>query len=202
MFMDWGSDTAPSEPKVTGKGVFQPAIPLQKLTGLLCRDLHAKEATMITVPTPLRRVIQILAAASILTFPRVALTQCAGIHEEGRWRNLSNNGEPSYIDVKMLGGCGDQVLNGEQTASSTRYTMRVWVKQSTGKFYGRPTVKAAYRRWKGQQWLQGNVYTGGYQDQMWLHAEQRDGRSQLHVFIKHQSLDSKPSSQSEYWFAK
>ncbi len=157
---------------------------------------------MIAIPTPLRRIVQLLAVAAALTFPQVALTQCAGIQEEGRWRNLDNNGEPSYIDVKMLGGCGDQVLNGQQTGSSTRYTMRVWVKQSTGQFYGRPTVNAVYRPWKGQKWLQGNVSTGGYQDQMWVHVEQRDGRSQLHVFIKHQSLDSKPSSQSEYWFVK
>jgi len=157
---------------------------------------------MIAVPAPLRRIVQIVAVATILIFPGIALTQCVGISEEGRWRNLDNKGEPSYIDIKMMGGCGDEVLNGEQTATSTHYSMRVWVKQSTGKFYGRPTVKAVYRLWKGQRWLQGNVSTGGYQDQMWVHAGQRDGRSQLHVFIKHQSLDSKPSSQSEYWFAK
>lgn len=29
-----------------------------------------------------------------------------------------------------------------------------------------------------------------------------DGKSQLRVLIRHQSLDSKPSSQSEYWFIK
>jgi hypothetical protein len=150
----------------------------------------------------LRRIVAFLAVATVLVAPRAAFSQCAGIAEEGRWRNLDNNGEPSYIDVKMLGGCGDEVLNGEQTASSVRYTMRVWVKQSTGKFYGRPTVNAVYRPWKGQQWLQGNVSTGGYQDQMWVRVEQRDSRSQLHVFIKHQSLDSKPSAQSEYWFVK
>ena len=162
---------------------------------------------MIAVPTLLRRIVQMMAVAAMLTFSQIALTQCAGISEEGRWRNLDNcnldnNGEPSYIDVKMLGGCGDQVLNGVETGSSPHYSMRVWVKQSTGKFYGRPTVNAEYRPWKGHRWLQGNVSTGGYQDQMWVHVEQRDGRSQLHVFIKHQSLDSKPSSQSEYWFVK
>jgi hypothetical protein len=157
---------------------------------------------MIAIPTPLRRIVQLIAVAAVLTLPQVSLTQCAGIREEGRWRNLDNKGEPSYIDVKMVGGCGDQVLNGEQTGSSTHYTMRVWVRQSTGKFYGRPTVSAAYRPWKGLRWLQGNVYTGGYQDQMWVHVEERNGQSQLHVFIKHQSLDSKPSAQSEYWFVK
>ena len=157
---------------------------------------------MTTVPALFRRIVQIVAVATVLILPRIALTQCAGIREEGRWHNLNNNGEPSYIDVKMLGGCGDQVLNGEQTGTSIHYTMRVWVRQSTGKFYGRPAVNAVYRPWKGQKWLQGNVPTGGYQDQMWMHVEERAGRSELHVFIKHQSLDSKPSAQSEYWFVK
>ena len=158
---------------------------------------------MIAVPALRRRIIQIImAVAPLLALPQAALTQCAGIREEGRWHNLDKTGDPSYIDVKMLGGCGDQVLNGEQTGSSLHYTMRVWVKQSTGKFYGRPAVKATYRPWKGQKWLQGNVATGGYQDQMWVRVEERNGQSQLHVFIKHQSLDSKPSSQSEYWYVK
>lgn len=157
---------------------------------------------MIAVSILIRRIVQTMAIAAILTFPQSALTQCAGISEEGRWRNLDNKGEPSYIDVKMLGGCGDQVLNGVQTGSSPHYTMRVWVRQSSGQFYGRPTVNAVYRPWKGHRWLQGNVSTGGYQDQMWLLVEQRNGQSQLHVVIKHQSLDSKPSSQSEYWFVK
>jgi|ERR1700722_17158132 hypothetical protein len=157
---------------------------------------------MIAISHPFRRIIQLFAVATVLTLPQAAWTQCAGIQEEGRWRNLDNGGEPSYIDVKMLGGCGDQVLNGEQTGSSIRYRMRVWVKQSTGQFYGRAPVNAVYRPWKGQKWLHGNVSTGGYQDQMWVHVEDRNGRSQLHVFIRHQSLDSKPSSQSEYWFVK
>jgi hypothetical protein len=102
----------------------------------------------------------------------------------------------------MVGGCGDEVLNGEQTGSGVRYSVRVWVKQSTGPFCGCPTVNAVYRPWKEQQWSQGNVSTGGYQDQMCVHVEQRVARPQLHVFIKHKSLDSKPSSHSEYWFTK
>jgi len=157
---------------------------------------------MINVPKPLRSFVQILTLASVITLPQIGSTQCVGIKEEGRWRNLANNDDPAFIDVKMLGGCGDQVLNGESTGSSTRYTLRVWVRQSSGQFFGRPSVKAAYRSWNGKRWLQGNVPTGGYVDQMWLHAEDRDGRPQLHVVIKHQSLDSKPSSQSEYWCVK
>jgi hypothetical protein len=75
-----------------------------------------------------------------------ASAQCAGPGEEGRWRNLDNAGEPSFIDVKML-GCGDESLNGAAPQES-HCTMRAWVKQSTGKFYGRPTVSAIYRPWK------------------------------------------------------
>jgi hypothetical protein len=56
---------------------------------------HVKESIMIAVPKLLRRFIQILAVAAVLTLPRVALAQCAGISEEGRWRNLDNKGEPT-----------------------------------------------------------------------------------------------------------
>jgi len=157
---------------------------------------------MIAVPIKFSRIFQIVTLATILISSQIAFTQCVGIKEEGRWRNLASNGDPLYIDVKMIGGCGDQVLNGQQTGGDTRYTIRAWVKQSTGKFYGRPTVKAVYRSWDGRRWLQGEVPTGGYVDQMWLRVEQRNGQPQLHVFIKHKSLDSKPDAQSEYWYVK
>ena len=41
-----------------------------------------------------------------------------------------------------------------------------------------------------------------YQDQVWMHVEERNKQSQLHVFIIHKSLDKRPSYQSEYWFVK
>jgi hypothetical protein len=66
-------------------------------------------------------------------------------------RNLDNRGEPSFIDVKMIGR-GDESLNGAQ-AQGSRYAMRAWVKQSSGQFYGRPTVNATYRPWNGTKWL-------------------------------------------------
>lgn len=157
---------------------------------------------MISIPIALRRFVQIAATAGILISPLLSFAQCEGIKEEGRWRNLDKKGDPAYIDVKMTGGCGDEVLNGASTGSSTSYTMKVWIRQPSGQFYGRPTVKAFYRLWKREKWLRGNVYTGGYQDQMWLHVEERNGRPQLHVFIRHESLDSKPSAQSEYWYTK
>ncbi len=150
----------------------------------------------------MRRNVILLIVATVLAFPQVAWTQCAGISEDGRWRNLDTKGEPSYIEINTVGGCADQSLNGEQTGSSVHYTMQVWVRQPTGKFYGRPSVKAAYRLWKGKRWLQGNIYMDVYQDQVWVHVEERNQQPQLHVVIRHQSLDKRPSYQSEYWFVK
>ncbi len=141
-----------------------------------------------------------LLTASLFLSANSALAQCAAPAEEGRWRNLNmnNNGDPSFIDVKML-GCGDESLNGAEPEAS-HYTMRAWVKQSNGQFFGRPTVNATYRPWNRTKWLYGRIPTGGYVDNMWLQAVEKDGKRQLHVLIKHESLDSKPSATSEYWF--
>ena len=79
--------------------------------------------------------------------------------------------------------------------------MRVWVQQSNGNLYGRPSVAAGYRAWKGAQWLVGRVPTGGYVDNVWARTEDKDGKRMLHVLIKHESLDSKPSATSEHWFS-
>ena len=143
----------------------------------------------------------ILAVAVVLIASTAMFGQCAGIREEGRWRILDSKSEPSVIDVKMS-GCGDEVLNGQPSGGTTGFTLRVWVKQSNGSFFGRPTVKTHFRTWNGKRWLLGDVPVGGYVDQMWLHQEDRNGQHQLHVFIKHKSLDSKPDSQSEFWYVK
>jgi len=148
--------------------------------------------------TPTLALVLLTAAAFVL--PHSASAQCAAPAEDGRWRNLNNNvnGDPSFIDVKM-NGCGDESLNGAPPQAS-HYTMRAWAKQSTGQFYGRPPVSATYRRWNNTNWLYGRIPTGGYVDNMWLQVVQRDGKRELHVLIRHESLDSKPSSTSEYWF--
>jgi hypothetical protein len=140
-----------------------------------------------------------LAVAISVISPTITWALCASPAEDGRWRNLDGKGDPFYIDVKMV-DCGDQILNGVPTTS--RYTMQVWVRQSTGNFYGRPTVNATYQPWKGAQWLVGGVPTGGYLDHIWVHAVERNGQRQMHVLIKHESLDSKPSASSEYWFVR
>jgi len=123
---------------------------------------------------------------------------CAGVKEEGQWRNLNNQAQPALIYVRM--NCGDQVLNGQQT--STTYKVRAWTRQSSGQYYGRPWVDATYHSWNKRQWLVGKVSTGGYLDHMWMDAVERNGVPHLHVIIKHESLDSKPSAQSEHWFVR
>src|SRR5947209_15914166 len=40
---------------------------------------------IIAASAPLRRIIHIVAVALIFIFPPIALAQCAGISEEGRW---------------------------------------------------------------------------------------------------------------------
>lgn len=146
-----------------------------------------------------RNALGILAVGASAVYPKVARAICAAPREDGRWRNADAKGSPAFIDIKMV-NCGDQVLNGQQTQTS--YSMRCWVRQSNGQFYGRPTVKATYRSWNGKQWLVGKVPTGGYVDWVWARAEMRDGKNQMQVLIKHESLDSKPSAQSNYWFTR
>ena len=144
-----------------------------------------------------RRLVGLLGLFSLPLMSGAAKALCAAPAELGRWRNLAPNADPAVVDLHMT-GCGDQVLNGEQT--ETRYSMRVWVRQSTGAYYGRPTVKAGLRSWQGRQWFVARVPTGGYVDNIWARVDQKDGQRMLHVLIKHESLDSKPSASSEHWF--
>lgn len=144
-----------------------------------------------------RRIFVHYVAFGALGFSPVAQALCAAPPELGRWRNIASDGSPAVLDLRM-DDCGDQVLNGVQT--QTRYSMRAWVRQDTGKYFGRPPVKAGVRRWKNQDWFVGRVPTGGYVDNIWARVEQKDGKRMLRVLIKHESLDSKPSATSEHWF--
>ena len=149
------------------------------------------------LPTTRRSFVQLITAASLPFGWSGAHALCAAPPEMGRWRNLAAKGDPAVLDLRMT-DCGDQSLNGEQT--QTRFAMRVWVLQSSGNYYGRPSVRAGVQSWKGSKWFVGRVPTGGYVDHIWARVEQRDGQRQLHVLIKHESLDSKPSASSEHWF--
>ena len=153
---------------------------------------------MAVVQYTRRSIVRWMGAFSLPLMTSALNAQCVAPPELGRWRNLAPGADPAVVDLRMT-GCGDQSLNGVET--ETRYSMRVWVRQSTGAFYGRPPVKAGVRSWQGRQWFVGRVPTGGYVDNIWARVDQKDGKRLLHVLIKHESLDSKPSASSEHWFS-
>jgi hypothetical protein len=104
------------------------------------------------------------------------------------WDNVkgptNTNDQPGRIEVKFT-ACGD-------TGGPTSLGVRAWVYSSNG-WYGRPTAEARTARDRqGRTWLRADVWTGGYQDQMWL---RRNGANRQ-VYIYHKSLDSKPSAHS------
>ena len=147
-----------------------------------------------------RRLALLLAAATTFVLPTVAFAQCATVAEEGRWKNLDDKGDPLYLDVKML-GCGDQALNGAET-ESTHYTMGAWNRVAAGGFHARPIKAAYYRPFQGKRWLYAPLPNIPYIDQTWVEAVQRDGKWELHVLIRHEPLDKRPSYTSEYWFVR
>jgi hypothetical protein len=151
------------------------------------------------MPKTFRIVVLCVGVAVGLAVPVAAKALCAGPEEGGRWWNKDASGDPISIEVR-LDDCGDQVLNGQQT--KTRYSLRVFVKQSSGQLYQRPKVDASYRVSKGIRWLYARVPTGGYVDNMWLRTQVLNGRKQLQVFILHESLDSKPNAKSNFWFVQ
>jgi hypothetical protein len=113
----------------------------------------------------------------------------------GRWGPNSQavaNSDPGFIDINFM-SCGDT-----NTQPNTAFGTRVWVQQSTGKWFGRPRVKANFVNSQGHQWLLAKVPTGGYVDQMFMRVE----NGELVVFIRHKSLDSKPDASDWYRYAK
>jgi hypothetical protein len=147
-----------------------------------------------------RRLPLLLAAAITFLLPAIARAQCATVAEEGRWKNLDDKGDPLYLDIKML-GCGDQVLNGAQT-ETTHFTMQAWNRVVAGGFHARPIKDAHYKPFKGHQWLYAPLPNIPYMDHTWVEAVQRDGKAQLHVLIRHDPLDKRPTYTSEYWFIR
>jgi hypothetical protein len=131
--------------------------------------------------------------------PENIRASCAGPQEGGRWWNKNALGDPISVEVS-LDQCGDQVLNGVQT--DTTYGMKVFVKQSHGTLYQRPKVRAVYRNSNGKRWLYAKVPTGGYVDHIWLRPANENSLEQLYVYIKHESLDSKPSAESKHYFVR
>lgn len=123
---------------------------------------------------------------AVLTFASAAHAVCSSPLAR-RW-GPNAQADPGVIDVKFI-SCGDT-----NTQPDTSFGVRAWVKQSSGQWFGRPTVKARFVNSAGHQWLLAKVPTGGYVDEMFMRVE----NGQLVVFIKHKSLDSKPDAQNWY----
>jgi hypothetical protein len=126
-----------------------------------------------------------------ISAPMAALASCESPAQEGRWRNNNSDANPTFIDMYGSGGYGSECPD---------LTMRVWVKQSTGKFYGRPPVNMRAGAALGEKWLVGRVGTGGYIDNIWIREIKENGERKIRVLIVHESVDSKPSAQSEHSF--
>jgi hypothetical protein len=154
-------------------------------------------------PFSWRRAIATLALVvpgiGIVTYTEYMQASCAGPQEGGRWWNKNALGDPVSLEVS-LDRCGDQVLNGQQT--ETTYGLKAFVRQANGNLYQRPKVRAIYRNSNGKRWLYAKVPTGGYMDHVWLRPSNENGQAQLYVYIKHESLDSKPSAESKHWFVR
>jgi hypothetical protein len=133
-------------------------------------------------------VCRAIAAAlfALLAFTADAFAQCSS-PETGRWVNTKPGGDPEQIEV-YFAECGDTA------GSETRMAVKAFVRQSSGGLYQRAPVKASYVVEKGTRWLLAKVPTGGYVDKMWMRVVHRDNQTILKVFIKHESLDSKPSA--------
>jgi hypothetical protein len=127
------------------------------------------------------------AAFALLAFSGPAFAQCSS-PDAGRWVSTKPGGDPEQIEV-YFASCGDTA------GAETRMGVKVFVRQSSGGLYQRAPVRAGYVVDKGTRWLLAKVPTGGYVDKMWMRVVNgRDNQSVLKVFIKHESLDSKPSA--------
>jgi hypothetical protein len=143
-----------------------------------------------------RRAVTALAfvvvGVGVVSVTEQVQASCASPQEGGRWWNQNAIGDPISLEVS-LDRCGE---------ADAAYAMKVFVRQSSGSLYQRPKVKAFYRTSNGKRWLYAKVPTGGYVDHIWLRPSQVNGQPQLYAYIKHESLDSKPSAESKHWFVR
>lgn len=146
------------------------------------------------------RMVNAIVMLLAVGFAGTATAMCVSPKEGGRWWNTDPKGDPISLEV-TLDECGDQVLNGVKTETS--YGVKVFVKQSNGNLYQRPKAKAKFKKSRdGKTWLGASVPTGGYVDHIWLRRNDVNGQERLYVYIKHESLDNKPSAESRYWFSR
>jgi hypothetical protein len=127
------------------------------------------------------------AVLALVAFSGHALAQCSS-PDAGRWVSTKPGGDPEQIEV-YFASCGDTA------GADTQMGVKVFVRQSSGGLYQRAPVRASYVVDKGTRWLLAKIPTGGYVDKMWMRVVRgRDNQAVLKVFIRHESLDSKPSA--------
>lgn len=140
--------------------------------------------------TTRRLVGVVLLASACVAWPFTAQGSCAGTDETGLWRNDDASSDLARIEIRML-------------CERDRLQLQASVWRSDQSLFARPFVPAHYvRTTQGERWLFAKVPTGGYLDKIWVRAVTTDGQRYLRVVIRHESLDSKPSSHSKFWFRK
>src|SRR6266545_2353443 len=131
-------------------------------------------------------VVLVCAVVLTLAFAEYAHALCSS-PLAGRWgpnAQAQANSDPGFIDISFI-SCGDT-----NTQPDTTFGVKVWIKQSSGQWFGRRRERANFVNSSGHRWLLAKVATGGYQDHMFMRVES----GELVVFIKHKSLDSKPDA--------
>ena len=141
-------------------------------------------------PVGARRSVHVVATTlfTIVVASGPSLAQCSS-PDVGRWVNVKAGDDPDQIEI-YFAECGDT----QQT--ETRLGVKVFVKQSSGALYQRPPVTARRIVDNGTQWIFAKVPTGGYVDHIYMRRISRGNEIFLKVFIRSESLDSKPSATS------
>jgi hypothetical protein len=148
------------------------------------------------VRRPSLRAALATAAAAFLWLGAAApaLAQCSS-PDAGRWINTKPGGDPEQLEVYFAQCGGD-------TDGPSQLGLKAFVRQSSGNLHQRRPVEAHYVTDKGVRWLFAKVPTGGYVDNIWMRRVRVNGQVTLKVFIRHESLDSKPSAEDWYYYRK
>jgi hypothetical protein len=129
-----------------------------------------------------------------LAFSNDARAQCSS-PVVGRWgpnTQAEAASDPGVIDISFT-SCGDT-----NTQPNTSLGVKAWVLQSSGQWFGRPSVRGNFVNSQGKQWLLAKVPVGGYVDNMFM----RNVNGDLQVFILHKSLDVKPDASVWYTYKR
>src|SRR5262249_42489567 len=128
-----------------------------------------------------------------------ANAQCLKQREEGEWTNVYRSANTYTLTIRMI-ECGDQILNGQQT--ETRYKLEVRYLNKDWTLSPPQSASASYRTESSGRWLYGEIYLGGYVDEMWMRVVPQSDGEQMEVQVHNRSLSMLPSGDSAYTFQK